>query len=346
MDKSLPRPGVDQEGRDIVVIGGSSGAIEPLRSLIATMPADIPAAIFVVIHTTETAPYLLPSVLQKDTELQFATVEDKAPVSYGRIYLARPNLHLLLEDDHIRVVFGPKENRMRPAIDALFRSAAWARRDRVIGILLSGGLDDGVAGLWDIRCCGGATMVQEPSSAAFPDLIHNALNTMQVDYVADPEEMSEIVQRLATTTPDGDQDVSHEQDRIKLENEIEIEPDDHHARLQQIGTVSGYTCPGCRGPLWRLGNGALDRYRCRVGHAYSGNILFQACWEASEQNLYSALQLLEENARVGNQIIRKNDKNNKLASSELVDQVRRLEKEADILRNLLYERTLGRTELA
>ena len=143
-----------------------------------------------------------------------------------------------------------------------------------------------------------------------------------------------------------DQDVSHEQDRIKLENEIEIEPDDHTARLQQIGTVSGYTCPGCGGPLWRLGNGVLDRYRRRVGHAYSGNSLFQACWEASEQNLYSALQLLEENARVGNQLIRKNDKNNKLASSELVDQVRRLEKEADILRNLLYERTLGRTELA
>ena len=140
MDKSLPRPGVDQEGRDIVVIGGSSGAIEPLRSLIATMPPDIPAAIFVVIHTTETAPYLLPSVLQRDTELQFATVEDKAPVSYGRIYLAGPNLHLLLEDDHIRVVFGPKENRMRPAIDALFWSAAWARRDRVTGILLSGGI--------------------------------------------------------------------------------------------------------------------------------------------------------------------------------------------------------------
>ncbi|MBV9876195.1 MAG: chemotaxis protein CheB [Verrucomicrobia bacterium] len=342
MDKNLPSPSVDQEGRDVVVIGGSSGSIEAFRSLIATIPGDIPAALFVVIHTSATGPYLLPSLLQKDTELEFATVEDKAPVSYGKIYLARPNLNLLLEDNHIRVVFGPKENRMRPAIDALFRSAAWARRNRVTGILLSGGLDDGVAGLWDIRCCGGATMVQDPNSAAFPELIHNALNAMPIDYVAPPEKMSEIIQKLARTRADETGQIPDEQDRIELENQIEIDSDDHSAKLEQIGRISAYTCPGCGGPLWQLPNGSVDRYRCRVGHAYSVNSLFQACWEASERNLYTALQLLEENARVGNQIIRKAEKIHQLASKELVDQVRRLEREADILRNLLYDRTQGK----
>ena len=344
MDKPLPSPGADQEGRDVIVIGGSSGSIEPLRSLIATIPADIPAALFVVIHTSETGPYLLPSLLRKDTALQFATVEDKTPVSYGRVYIARPNLHLLLEDDHIRVVFGPKENRLRPAIDPLFRSAAWARRNRVTGILLSGGLDDGVAGLWDIHCCGGATIVQEPSSASFPGLIHNALNAMSVDYVARPEEMSKIVHKLASTGPGETREIPEEQDRIKLESDIEKEPVDHSAKLQQLGEISGYTCPGCGGPLWKLPNGAIDRYRCRVGHGYSSNSLFQACWDASERDLYSALQLLEENAQVGNQIIRKAEKNNTLPQPEVVDQIRRLEKEADILRDLLYERTQGRSE--
>jgi two-component system, chemotaxis family, protein-glutamate methylesterase/glutaminase len=342
MDRNSPSASADHEGRDVVVIGGSSGSIESFRSLIGKIPGDIPAALLVVIHTSATGPYLLPSLLQKDTELQFAAVEDKAPVSYGKIYLARPNLNLLLEDNHIRVVFGPKENRMRPAIDALFRSAAWARRNRVTGILLSGGLDDGVAGLWDIRCCGGATMVQDPGSAAFPELIHNALNAMPIDYVARPEQMSEIIEKLANNRPDATRQIPDEQERIELENEIEIEADDHTAKLEQIGKISGYTCPGCGGPLWNLPNGAVDRYRCRVGHAYSVKSLFQACWEASERNLYGALQLLEENARVGNQIIRKTEKTNKVSLPELVDQVRQLEKEADILRNLLYDRTEGK----
>jgi two-component system chemotaxis response regulator CheB len=174
----------ESPGHDIVVIGGSSGSIEVLRSLLPKIPADIQATFLVVVHTSQTGPYLLPKLLQRQTNLDFASVEDKKPISYGKIYVARPNLHLLLEDEHIRVVFGPKENGLRPAIDPLFRSAAAVHQSRVIGILLSGGLDDGVAGLWDIQCCGGTTIVQDPNSAAFPDLPHNALNAMKADYVA------------------------------------------------------------------------------------------------------------------------------------------------------------------
>jgi two-component system, chemotaxis family, protein-glutamate methylesterase/glutaminase len=342
MEKSSPNGHPEKRGHDTIVIGGSSGSIEALRLLLARIPADIPATLLVVIHTSETGPYLLPKLLRRDTTLEFGTVEDKSPLSYGRIYVARPNLHLLLENEHIRVVFGPKENRLRPAIDPLFRSAAWAHQARVTGVLLSGGLDDGVAGLWDIRCCGGTTIVQDPNSAVFPELPHNALSAMSVDYVAAPEKIAEILQELTDKATSKGKSSPAEQNRIELENQVETEAVDHAEKLQQIGELSGYTCPGCGGPLWKLRTGAVDRYRCRVGHGYSSASLFQACWETSERHLYGALQLLEENAQVGNQTIRKAEKDQRLALPELVEQVHRLESEADILRDLLYQRTQGR----
>jgi len=345
MRSSSLKAGSEKRGRDIVVIGGSSGSIEALRLLLARIPADIPATFLVVVHTSETGPYLLPKLLRRDTALELAPVEDKMSIEYGQIYIARPNLHLLLEDEHLRVVFGPKENRLRPAIDTLFRSVAFAHRSHVIGILLSGGLDDGVAGLWDIHCSGGVTIVQDPDSAVFAELPHNALNAMAVDYVAPPEKIAQILQDLAGTPADKAENPPKEQDRIRLENSIETEAVDHTEKLQQIGELSGYACPGCGGPLWKLRSRAIDRYRCRVGHSYSSASLFQACWEASERKLYSALQLLEENAQVGNQSIRKAEETDRLASPELVEQVRRLEKEADILRDLLYARTQGRNSL-
>ena len=312
-----------------------------LRSLLPKIPADIQATFLVVVHTSQTGPYLLPKLLQRQTDLDFASVEDKKPISYGKIYVARPNLHLLLEDEHIRVVFGPKENGLRPAIDPLFRSAAAVHQSRVIGILLSGGLDDGVAGLWDIHCCGGTTIVQDPNSAAFPDLPRNALNAVKADYVAPPEKIAEILRGLVNSAAGETRNLEDEQDRIGLENAIETEPEDRATKLQQMGKLSGYTCPGCGGPLWKLRTGTVDRYRCRVGHGYSSASLFEACWETSERQLYGALQILEENVQVGNQIIRKAEKDLRLASPEIIDQVRRLEKEADTLRDLLYERTQG-----
>jgi two-component system, chemotaxis family, protein-glutamate methylesterase/glutaminase len=342
MENSFPEVGSEKRGHDIIVIGGSSGGIEALRRLLPEIPADISAALLAVIHTSQTGPYLLPKLLRRDTALEFATVEDKQPISYGKVYLARPSLHLLLEDDQIRVVFGPKENRLRPAIDPLFRSAAWAHQSRVIGVLLSGGLDDGVAGLWDIHCCGGVTIVQDPDSALFPDLIQNALKAMRIDYIAPPEKIGQILKDLAGTPAAKSENQPKERDRICLENKIETEQVDHTAKLDGMGEPSGYSCPSCGGPLWKLRTQAVDRYRCRVGHGYSSESLFQACWETSERQLYSALQLLEENAQLGNQMIGKAEANDHPASPELVQQVRNLKKEADILRDLLYARTQGR----
>jgi two-component system, chemotaxis family, protein-glutamate methylesterase/glutaminase len=339
MQKHLLTAESERRGHDIIVIGGSAGGIPPLRSLLSKIPADLPAAFFVVIHTAESGRYMLPEVLQRDTALKVLSVEDKMPILYGQVYIARPNLHLLIEDEHIRVVFGPKENRTRPAIDPLFRSAASVHRSRVAGILLSGGLDDGVAGLWDIHCCGGATIVQDPHSASSPELIQYALAAMRVDHVAPPDRISRILHDLAhNASPEQRANALLEQDRIRVENNSETNPVDHAEELGKVGILSSYTCPGCGGPLWKLPTGRVDRYRCRVGHAYSSCSLFQACWETSEKSLYGALQMLEENSRIGRQLIEKGDTATNGRSQQLIEEVERLEKEAGILRDLLYER--------
>ena len=318
------------------MLGGSSGGLEAVRSVLYQLPADLPAAVFIVIHTSAKGPYLLPDVLQRHTKLQVVMVEDNLPIEYGKVYAARPDLHLLVERSRIRVVFGPKENRHRPAIDPLFRSAAWAHGPHVVAVLMSGVLDDGVAGLWDVHCCGGITMVQDPASARFPEMIQNALAVMQVDHIAAPEALVKHLVRFSTTPPA--KPTRLEQERVGIENVMSIEAGDSAGVLSKLAELSPYPCPSCGGPLWKLPHGAVEHYRCRVGHAYSRASLFDGCWEASERTLYSALQMLEENAQIGRRMLEAQAEGAQPNGNSLREQVDRLEKEADTLRSLLADR--------
>lgn len=284
MNEQLLRANSKRLGHDIIVIGGSSGSIEALLEILPLIPANIPAAIFVVVHTSPNSPYLLPEVFRREAEVDVTNVEDNMPVTYGRVYVARPDLHLLIEREHIRVVFGAKENRYRPAIDPLFRSAARAHGPHVIGVLLSGALDDGVAGLWDIQCSGGLTVVQDPNSARSPELIQNALNAMDIDHVAKPVELARLLSHLSCAEPKAIIADGANRRRIELENSLETESGDHAKVLDQVGELSALTCPGCGGPLWKISDKAVERYRCRVGHAYSRAGLFQSCWESGGHN--------------------------------------------------------------
>lgn len=160
--------------RDIVVIGGSAGSIEALQTLVAALPSTLPAAILVVVHMSADSPGLLPEILDRVSQLPVAAATDRAPLRSGHIYVAPPDQHLLVEPGWMRLTRGPKENRFRPAIDPLFRSAAYAFGPQVIGVVLSGMLDDGTAGLWAI--------VQEPSDARYPSMPESALYYVAVDY--------------------------------------------------------------------------------------------------------------------------------------------------------------------
>src|ERR1041385_2603448 len=167
---------------DIITIGASAGGVEALRALVSLLPADLPAALFVVLHIPQDAPSLLPALLQRAGSLPARHPADDTPIENGWIYVAPPNRHMLLEPGRVRIVHGPKENRPRPAVDPLFRSAAWAYRSRVVGGVLSGNLDDGAAGLSAMKACGGAAIVQYPAEVFFADMPVNALRNVAVDH--------------------------------------------------------------------------------------------------------------------------------------------------------------------
>src|SRR5262245_48658533 len=180
-------------GHDIITIGASAGGVETLSRLVATLPADLPASLFVVLHIDPEAPSVLGGILSAAGKLPAVEATDGAPIEHGKIYVGTANCHLLVEPDRVRVVHGPKENRHRPAIDPLFRSAAWAFGRRVVGVVLTGMLDDGSAGLWAIKSCGGVTVVQDPAEAYFPDMPANALVHLKVDYSLPIAEMGPLL---------------------------------------------------------------------------------------------------------------------------------------------------------
>lgn len=182
---------------DIVVIGASAGGISPIKKVLSELPANLPAALFVVVHLPP-RPSNLAAVLSRSTQLPALEAIQDQPIERGRIYVAPPDQHLFIENDQIQLWRGPKENRQRPAINALFRSAAVGYRERVIGIILSGIMEDGTTGLWWIRRYGGIAVVQDPSEAQFSEMPQSVLTHLDPDYVLRVNEIPPLLIRLAS----------------------------------------------------------------------------------------------------------------------------------------------------
>jgi two-component system chemotaxis response regulator CheB len=274
-------------GHDIVVIGASAGGIEALKRLVGGLPADFPGSLFIVLHVWAHAP---PMILGRAGALPVLCPEDGAKIERGRIYAAPADQHMLVEKNHLRIVRGPKENRHRPAIDPLFRSAAWSFGPRVVGVVLSGTLDDGAAGLWAVRTCGGVAVVQDPNDAQFPDMPAAAMSMLEVDYRLPAVEIPALLIRLATQPVKTDFAPPH---KFKLETEY-VTMDRDINDMNQLGQPSVFTCPACRGALWEIQEGKLTRYRCHIGHAFSPDSLLDEQAEALEFALDSALRATEE----------------------------------------------------
>jgi len=187
---------------DIIVIGGSAGGISAVRNIICGLPADLPAALLVVIHMPP-SPSTLAEVLSKSSRLPtFEAIQDQ-PIQRGTIYVAPPDRHLFIDNDRILLWQGPKENRHRPAINALFRSAAVGYGERVVGVILSGIMQDGTTGLWWIRRYGGIVVVQDPSEAEFSEMPATALMYLTPDYVLRLNQMAPLLVQLANGYPPG-----------------------------------------------------------------------------------------------------------------------------------------------
>jgi two-component system chemotaxis response regulator CheB len=291
--------------RDIILIGASAGGVEAIVRLVRDLPADLDAAVFITIHFPQTGRSVLPQILERAGKLRAMHPKDGARIEHGHIYVAPPDHHLMLSRGAIRLVRGPRENGHRPAVDAMFRSGAVAYGPRVIGVVLSGNLDDGTAGLLAIKRRGGLAVAQDPADALFPSMPTSALEHVRVDHTATIDEMGALLVRLVEEPrPAGaDPEEAQVSDDAAKEDEFSefsleaIEDVAHHP-----GEPSQFGCPDCGGVLWEIRDENLVRYRCRVGHAWSGDALLARQSETLDAALWTALRALEESATLARQI--------------------------------------------
>ena len=281
--------------RNIIVIGASAGGFEAIRRLVAGLPPNLNAAVFIVWHMSPDVRGILPQVLNRQKTLMAANAVDNEPIVYNRIYVAPPDRHLIVENGFVRVTRGPKENGFRPAVDPLFRSAAYAYGPRVIGIVLSGALDDGTAGLWTIKSRDGMAMVQDPDDAEVPSMPQNALQAVEVDYQVTVAEMSALLTKL-TAEQVKEVKGSDMEESKKTSREVQIAVQDQALEhsLLELGEFSQYACPECYGVLSAIKDGNIIRYRCHTGHAYSADSLLASITEGIEDTLWSAIRGVEE----------------------------------------------------
>ena len=334
-------------GHDIVVVGASAGGVEALMKLVSKLPANLPASVFIVLHIPAQGPSLLPEILSRSGRLKAVHPIDGAAIQQGCIYVAPPDLHLLLEPGHIHIVRGPKENRHRPAIDPLFRSAAAAYGPRVVGVILTGALDDGTAGLLAIKRLGGVAIVQDPREAFYPSMPLNALEHVKVDYKLPLSEIGPLIARLATKPMEKEGDYIVPED-MELEVRMAEMDMDMLNNGKHAGTPSVFSCPECGGVLWEIKDDELTRYRCRVGHAFSTESMMAAQSESVEEALWAALKTLEESASLSRRLAQQaRERHQDWLAQRFEEKVRDAQQRAELISSALSrDKTLPTTDMA
>jgi two-component system chemotaxis response regulator CheB len=276
---------------DVIVVGASAGGIRALKSVLAGLPAELPASVLAVVHIPAHTDSVLPTILSGAGPLPAKAAEDGERLEKGKIYVAPPDRHLLVERGQLRLTRGPRENRVRPCVDTLFRSAAVDLGPRVVGVVLSGTLDDGTAGLWAIKDRGGVAVVQEPDEAEYPDMPSSALANVAVDHVLPAAEIGPTLAALARQTSAAPASVP-----AAMAAEVEIERSGHALEngVLELGQPSPNSCPECHGSLVEIREGPIVRYRCHTGHAYSLGTLLADTDTDIEKALWKAVRAIEE----------------------------------------------------
>jgi two-component system chemotaxis response regulator CheB len=316
--------------RDIIVVGGSAGSLEPLRAMMSALPADFPAAVFVVVHIGQSSH--LAAILDRAGPLPAAPAESGAPVEHGRVYVGVPDRHLLLHDGHVLLCRGPRENMARPAIDPLFRSAAASYGGRVIGVILSGDLNDGTAGLHAIKRCGGTAVVQDPNEAEVPSMPLSASQHVKVDYCLAAPRMGaclvELAAKPAGETPPIPPDV-------RLETAIAVQEVHGASTAGQLGSLAPLTCPECNGPLWQVADDPLLRYRCHLGHALTAEGVLDGEVQEADRALEYLVRLKRERAELLRRMADKAEINRRCGlAGQLRRRAREYDEQADLLQDM------------
>lgn len=294
--------------KDIVVIGASAGGVQAVTRLVSSLPADYSGSLFVSLHFPENAVSVLPDILRRACSLKVKQVEDGEPIERGTIYVSRPGFHMLVKPGKLRCIYGPRENGLRPAIDPLFRSAGKSYGACCVGVILTGMLDDGVAGLATIKQKGGTVLVQNPDEADFPSMPRTAVETVEVDEILSLDSIGPRLVSLSMESSPCGEHMSHE-----IEDPVEKSVEELRL-LEQNMRPSTYTCPECHGTLFELNEGILH-YRCRVGHSYNPEVLSSEQVRKIEAALWEALKSIEENLSLSKRLYEKTSKIGSGASS-------------------------------
>lgn len=329
------KPTSEVVGRDIIVIGASAGGVNALCEVIEYLPPDLPAAVFVVLHLAPHGRSALPSILGRSGCLPASHPSPGEPIEPGRVYIAPPDHHLAIDGDRIILSRNASENGHRPAIDVLFRTAARAYGPRVVGVVLTGNLDDGTAGLAAVKRCGGAAVVQDPDEADYPSMPESAIANVDVDHVLPLGDIGPMLDRLAREP----------RPAILVDcGTVEEEPYDMGANDKDTGgpgpagEPSGFTCPDCGGSLYERPGEQPLHFRCRTGHAFSPESLLAKQSDTLDAALWAALRSLEENAAMARRMEKRaREHGNEMSRRRYERRAHDAEGHAKLLRSMLEE---------
>ena len=280
----------------VIVIGTSAGGMPALTELLSQLADSLPAAVLVVQHLSpESSGEHLVARLSRHTTLLCQLARHGETARAGHLYLAPPDRHLLAKDGsvpHLLVTKGPRENHFRPSVDALFRSAAVAYGARAVGVVLTGMLHDGTAGLEFIKRCGGIAVVQDPAEAEYASMPETALRNVDVDYVVPLDMMAPLLDEI-TRGPAPKHQTPIPED-LKQEAAIAERVVGSTEEVLKIAHLVPLTCPDCGGNLWEVSEGRVLRFRCHTGHAFTADALLHSSQQSLEETLWVALRMMEE----------------------------------------------------
>ena len=319
----------------VIVIGASAGGRDALCRLAATFSQNLNASVFVVLHLARKGiDNFLAARLQKCTSLKCVLAADGLPIQTGHIYIAPVDHHLIVKNGAMRLTKGPAEGRWRPSIDVLFRSAAVSYSEHVIGIVLTGMLDDGTVGMQAIKKCGGVSIVQDPNEAVYPDMPQSVLHNTIVDFILPVSEMNEAIQHTINQRTIKGVTIPIE---LKAEAELIEKTATSIDEVSKLGEHSVYTCPDCGGGLWEIRNSGFTHYRCHIGHAYTENELLKKQFESLNGTLWVALRMMEERKNLLNRISRQEKEKNLHALANMhAENSNELEAHITRLKELLF----------
>jgi two-component system, chemotaxis family, protein-glutamate methylesterase/glutaminase len=323
------------EPKYIVVVGASAGGFNSIVELCAQLKDTMPAAVFITLHLTKIGfGEVLVQQVQKNTPFTCKIAEDGEQIKTHHVYLSVPDKHLVIERGKIVLGTGPAENRWRPSIDVLFRSAAAAYDGRVIGIILTGLMQDGTAGMLAVKRCGGTCIVQDPEQAEYPDMPQSVLNNMKVDYCVPLEMMGEILEEKTSFEIPDHYPIP---DDVQAEARIAKRVATGMENISPIGTRSDFVCPDCGGGLWEMVSDNIVRYRCYTGHVYNENELLIRQDEALENTLWIALRMMEERKHLLEKMAgEENRKGYTVSSKNKSERAEELNRHIDKLKTILF----------